>query len=212
MTEPLMHLMVVTLQTPLRCYVTHSAPTLKILNPITHLPPGFQARDGRPVPQPHSVDGEAEALSCPFPQVSEVGLESLHPPPASAQSPEDSPWLWGLAPRLPPAPSPNSRVPGWGLHLHVLSCLLLLLLLLQLLLLRCRATWGWAGQALLPLLSPLLEAGDGPAVLLPLSTHHLAAQVPAGGVDLKDGLWRGHPSLLPNGFSAVPPSTACWVL
>lgn len=68
-------------------------------------------------------------------------------------------------------------------YLHILSHVLLFLFLLRQLLLG-----DWVSWALLPLLPPLLEAGDSFSVPLPLGTHHLAARVSAGGVDLKDGL------------------------
>ena len=91
---------------------------------------------------------------------------------------------WDLT-LLSPTPGQTPGFPVWGLHLYTLSCCFLLL---SLLLLRCWEARGQARQALLPLLPSLLEAGDGFAVLLPLGAHHLAAQVAAGGVDLKDGL------------------------
>lgn len=117
-------------------------------------------------------------------------------PAATAQSPEDSPVS------APPPPTQTLGSPGWGLYLQTLSCCVLLLL--GPLFLGGRAAWGWASWALLPPQPPLLEAGDGLAVLLPLGAHHLAAQVPAGGTDLKDGLRRGHRSPSPRASSSQP--------
>lgn len=77
--------------------------------------------------------------------------------------------------------SPSTSCP-YSPHLHGLSHVLLLLFLRQL------PLRDWISWAILPFLPPLLKAGDSFPVPLPLGTHHLAAWVLAGGIDLKDGL------------------------
>lgn len=68
-------------------------------------------------------------------------------------------------------------------HLHTVSHVLVFLFLLRRLLLG-----DWVSWALLSHVPSLLEAGDSFPVPPPLGTHHLAAWVPARGIDLKDGL------------------------